>query len=205
MTLAGLLAYCLALAVAVAIPGPGIVALTARALGSGFRHTLPFMVGLAFGDIVYLAAACFGLALIAKAFGSLFVLIRLASALYLAFLAVRLWRAAAGAERIEARRAGRPGAALMAGLGVSLGNPKVIFFYLALLPTIVDLREVGLLAFGELAALTFVILLVVLTPYAALASQARGLFATPKALRRLDRGAAAVMMGAAAWIVTRHA
>ena len=40
MTLTGFLAYSGALALAAAIPGPGITALVARALGSGFRSSL---------------------------------------------------------------------------------------------------------------------------------------------------------------------
>ena len=43
--------------IAAAIPGPGVIALVARALGSGFRPTLPMLFGLALGDVVYLAAA----------------------------------------------------------------------------------------------------------------------------------------------------
>lgn len=39
MTLASLLAYAGALFIAAAIPGPGMTAIVARALGSGFRPT----------------------------------------------------------------------------------------------------------------------------------------------------------------------
>ena len=44
MSLATLLAYCIALFIAAAIPGPGMTAIVARALGSGFRET--FFMGL---------------------------------------------------------------------------------------------------------------------------------------------------------------
>lgn len=205
MTIAGLLAYALALAIAVAIPGPGIVALVARSLGSGLAGAMPFVVGLALGDIVYLAAACFGLALVADALGAFFVVIRYAAAAYLLWLAVALWRSAGAGARLEAKRPAGPGASLMAGLGVSLGNPKVIFFYLAVLPTILDLGHVTLADFAGLAAITFAILVAVLLPYAALASKARSLLRTPRALSRLNRSAAAVMAGAAVWIVVRRA
>ena len=42
MTTAGFLAYALALGVAAAIPGPGVVALVARALASGFWAGMAF-------------------------------------------------------------------------------------------------------------------------------------------------------------------
>jgi hypothetical protein len=46
MTLAGFIAYAGALAIAAAIPGPGVTALVARALGSGFRSSLIMALGL---------------------------------------------------------------------------------------------------------------------------------------------------------------
>ena len=56
MTLTGFLAYSGALAIAVALPGPGVTALVARALGSGFRSALAMSLGIVLGDIVYLPA-----------------------------------------------------------------------------------------------------------------------------------------------------
>ncbi len=45
MTIAGFLTYALALGVAAAVPGPGVVALVARALGSGFGAAMAFSGG----------------------------------------------------------------------------------------------------------------------------------------------------------------
>ena len=41
--------YCGLYAIAIAVPGPGIVAIVARALGSGFRATIPAAIGTAAG------------------------------------------------------------------------------------------------------------------------------------------------------------
>ena len=49
MTLAGFVTYAGALAIAAAIPGPGIVALIARALGAGFRPAIFMAAGLIVG------------------------------------------------------------------------------------------------------------------------------------------------------------
>ena len=51
MTLTGFLTYTLALGIAAAIPGPGVIALVARALGSGFRSALVMSLGLIAGDL----------------------------------------------------------------------------------------------------------------------------------------------------------
>lgn len=204
MTLASLLAYSLALAIAAAIPGPGVIALVARALGSGLGHGLAFLAGLVLGDLTYLAAACFGLAIVAEAFGEIFVVVRYGAAAYLAYLAYRLWRSAGQGIGVEALVAGRPSASFTAGVMVTLANPKTIFFYLALLPTLLDLSAIGLGDFALLVVATSLVLFAVLTPYAALAARARGLLKRPALLARLNRGAAAILAGAAVWTVLRR-
>ncbi|XYD10251.1 LysE family translocator [Methylobacterium sp. NMS12] len=205
MTLAGFLTYALALGVAAAIPGPGVVALVARALGSGFGAAMAFSLGLILGDLTYLAAAIFGLSLIAEAFGAVFVVVRYGAALYLAYLALRLWRAAGAGARVEGECRDRPWTGFVAGLTITLGNPKTIVFYLAILPTLVDLRGVTATDFATLLVVTVAILLAVMTSYAALAARARASLRRPAFRARLNRGAAAIMAGAAVWTVLRRA
>ena len=202
MTLAGFLTYALALGVAAAIPGPGVVALVARALGAGFGAAMAFSLGLILGDLTYLAAAIFGLSLIAEALGAVFVVVRYGAALYLAF---RLWRAAGAAARVEGESRDRPWTSFVAGLTITLGNPKTIVFYLAILPTLVDLRGVTAADCVSLVVITAAVLFTVMTPYAALAARARESLRRPAFRARLNRGAAAIMAGAAVWTVLRRA
>ncbi len=203
MTLTGFITYCAALALAVAVPGPGVVALVARGLGSGFRATLPMALGIALGDLVYLTAAVMGLAFIAKSFGIVFMVLKYAGAAYLAFLAFKFWTSGVGIEKVEARRADGPLASFLSGLMVTLGNPKVMVFYLALLPAIVDLNTVTFQDYAILVALTAAILLVILLPYLALATRTRALLQTPKALKRISRVAAGFLGAAAVAIAMR--
>jgi threonine/homoserine/homoserine lactone efflux protein len=88
---------------------------------------------------------------------------------------------------------------------VTLGNPKTMLFYVALVPTLVDLGSIGLKDYGVLLAATFVVLLIVVVPYIALAARARVLLKQPKALQRLNRVAAGILAGTAAYIATRAA
>ena len=77
-------------------------------------------------------------------------------------------------------------------------------FYLALVPTLVDLHSLTVADYGLLVACTITVLLVVLVPYLALASQARWLLKTPRALKVLNRTAASFMAGAAMAIAARQ-
>ena len=204
MTLTGFLAYTAALAVAAAIPGPGIAALVARALGSGFRSSLAMASGLLIGDLIYLTAVVLGLAFVAQSFGLVFLAVKWLGVAYLAFLGWRFWTSGITPEAIEAR-AGKGGlfSCFLAGLTLTLGNPKTMIFYLAITPTVIDLKGVTPVSYFVLVAITVATLTVVLVPYLALASRARWFLRSPRALKRLNRTAAAFMMGAAVAIAAR--
>ncbi|MDF1631633.1 LysE family translocator [Mycoplana sp. MJR14] len=205
MTLAALLAYSGALFIAAAIPGPGITAIVARALGSGFRETFFMGLGLILGDMIYLTAVILGLAFIAQTFTTAFMAIKIAGALYLGYIAWKLWTTGLVPQEIKARSSSSMAMSFLSGLLVTLGNPKTMLFYVALVPTLIDLAAIGPNEYGLLLAATFIVLLVVLVPYMALASRARLLLKKPAALRALNRVAAGVLASTAAYIATRAA
>lgn len=204
MTPASFIAYGTALAVAAAIPGPGIAALVGRALGTGFWRTMPMLTGLVLGDLTYLLLAVAGLAVIAKTFAGIFVAVKIGGALYLAWLAWKFWSSGIAVTQARASTGARDGlASFFGGLALTLGNPKTIVFYLAITPVVIDLRSVGVTDFAVLALVTVLVLYVVLVPYVALASRARAALGNPQALKALNRFAALAMAAAAGWIVAR--
>ncbi|MDQ0318595.1 threonine/homoserine/homoserine lactone efflux protein [Pararhizobium capsulatum DSM 1112] len=205
MTFAVLLAYCGALFIAAAIPGPGMTAIVARALGSGFRETFFMGLGLVLGDLIYLTAVILGLAFVAQTFTTAFMIIKVLGALYLVYIAYRLWTAGLLPQNIEARKSSSLGLSFLSGLLVTLGNPKTMLFYVALVPTLIDLRAIGIDSYLVLVGATFVVLMAVLIPYILLAARARALLKQPKALRSLNRIAAGILGSTAVYIATRAA
>ncbi|AVA20061.1 MULTISPECIES: LysE family translocator [unclassified Rhizobium] len=205
MTLAALLAYSGALFIAAAIPGPGITAIVARALGSGFRETFFMGLGLVLGDMIYLTAVILGLAFVAQTFTEIFIVIKIAGALYLGYIAWKLWTAGLLSTDVAAKKSMSAGMSFLSGLLVTLGNPKVMLFYVALVPTLIDIGSIGLREYATLLAATFIVLLVVLIPYMLLASRARTFLKRPKALQILNRVAASILAGTAAFIAARAA
>ncbi|MCB9994193.1 MAG: LysE family translocator [Hyphomicrobiaceae bacterium] len=204
MFLLNYLPYVIALGIAAAIPGPGIAACVGKALGSGFRPAFYFTIGLIAGDLTYLTFAVLGLSAIATLFSGIFILIRYLGAAYLLWLAWSFWRAGIDPEKIQARQGSGFWPSVVGGYMLTLGNPKTIIFYMALLPTVVDLTAVSQLDFVMLAIATVAVLLAVVVPYIALASRARAFLTNPKALRILNRSAATAMAGAAAFIALRE-
>lgn len=204
MDLAGLLVFASTLFIAAAAPGPGIAAVVARVLGRGTKGAFAFGAGLAIGDVVWLTFAVVGLAALAQAFHEVFLVIKWIGAAYLLYIAYRLWTAPAAAQAVEAdEKAENPAKLFLGGLAVTMGNPKVMIFYLALLPTIIDLTRVTLLGYAELVLATLAVLAVVIGGYIVLASRARRLFTSPKAIRILNRTTGTVMAGAAAAVAAR--
>jgi threonine/homoserine/homoserine lactone efflux protein len=204
MDLAGLVVFSTALLVAAASPGPGIAALVARVLGRGTSGAVAFTAGIAAGDVVWLTLAVVGLAALAQAFHGVFLVIKYAGATYLLYLAYKLWTAPVSAHPMAATvLREHPTKLFLGGLAVTMGNPKVMVFYLALLPTILDLASITVLGYAELVAATLAVLSVVFSAYILLAARARRLFASERAVRSINRTTGAVMAGAALAIASR--
>lgn len=205
LDLSQVLTYSAALGVAAAIPGPGMAALVARSVSGGALSGFCLLGGLILGDLTYLSLAVFGLAMIAEHFNALFQLVRWGAALYLAYLAWQFWFASH--QAIETGRAVPRKellSAAVSGLTITLGNPKTIAFYLALLPLVINLQAVSLQAWAfMLVPLTIAVLLAVGALFVMGAVRIRHLLSSLRAQQRLFRGAAMIMAAAAAAMVLR--
>ena len=204
MDLAALLIFAGALVVAAASPGPAIAVLVGRVIGRGPEGASAFAAGLIIGDLVWLAVAVLGLAVVAQTFHEVFLVIKYAGAAYLIYLAYRMWTAPVAPRDVAAATRGdRLPRLFLAGLALTLGNPKVVAFYLALLPNLIDLASVGVLGYAELAAICVVILIVVYGGYVVAAVRARALFRSQRAVRLLNRAGGTMIAGAAVAVATK--
>jgi threonine/homoserine/homoserine lactone efflux protein len=189
---------------AVATPGPGIAALLARVMGHGLRGVGPIIAGYVVGDLVWLTIAATGLAVIAHEFATLFVALKFAGAAYLLYLAWGLAtsRAGAGAAAAPAGVA-TGGRAFLGALSLTLGNPKVIVFFLSIMPLAVDLNSLSILSFVEMALVCITVISTSLFAYALAANRARGWVRSDRAMRLVRRAMGGVMAGVAVAIVAR--
>lgn len=196
-TITPFIAYALALAVSALIPGPGVAALIGQALGKRVKDTMPFIFGHISGDVFFLTLAVLGLSVVAKAFSGVFIVIKILGALYLLYIAYGLWTTKAKFTNSESDHTksnkSRIAGGYIYGLFVTLGNPKTIIFYMALIPNVLDLNQVGFVDWSILAAITASILMITLLVYAFTASIAAGVFSSAKALMRLNRSVAAII------------
>ena len=124
MDLLTLFAFTIAYVVAVLVPGPGVAAIVARALGGGFWSAMPMIIGILVGDLLYLIFALFGLAAIATLFGPLFIVIRFASAAYLFYIAWQFWTAKPGKEQLGPKSREPWLRTFASGFALTLGTPR---------------------------------------------------------------------------------
>jgi threonine/homoserine/homoserine lactone efflux protein len=202
LTLSSLILFAAVYFAAVATPGPGIAALVARVLGHGLRGVAPFIAGYVAGDMIWLVFAGTGLSVVAHAFAGLFVALKYLGAAYLLYVAWRM--ATAPAMRGDAAPAASRGwRAFFGALSLTLGNPKVMVFFLSIMPLVVDVRTLTLASLAELAAVCALVISTTLAAYALAANRARGFLRSTRAMRIAHRAAGGVMAGVAVAVATR--
>lgn len=112
-------------------PGPDMAYMLAVGLQGGRRAAVKAILGIATGMSVYAAAVVIGLGKIADTHPHLLTVLKLLGAAYLVWLAITTVRHARETSAVASVRSGRW---YFRGLLVSLTNPKLILFFLAVLP-----------------------------------------------------------------------
>jgi threonine/homoserine/homoserine lactone efflux protein len=119
-------------------PGPNMMYLVSRSLTQGRLAGFVSLGGVVTGLVIYLLATAVGLAVLFKTVPTLFVVVKVAGAAYLLWLA---WTMVRGSSKVF-----RPGASeshsvrrlYLMGLATCLLNPKIALLYVALLPQFVQ-------------------------------------------------------------------
>jgi threonine/homoserine/homoserine lactone efflux protein len=184
-------------------PGPSIAALVARVVSRGASDVLPFLAAMWIGEGLWLAAAVFGLAVIAESFHAAFIIVKYCGVVYLVYLAWRMWTSAQARVANEHPPKAEPWHMFLGGLSITLGNPKIMMFYLALLPSIIDVERIQGHGFAALVITMLIILMCVDLSWVSLAAGARRLMKSRRAVKIANRCGAAAMAGAAAAIAAR--
>ena len=193
--------FLIALFIFAITPGPGTFALVGRALASGWSSCVGMAVGMTISDIIYLVLACFGLAVIAERWTELFTLIRFAGAAYLLYLGWKMWftPVVINEENCEVRARGWH-LGILQGFLISASNPKVILFYIAFLPTFIDLSLLGGKDIVIVSLLAILGLMAGLLLVSYCAGSARNYFRSKSALTKLNRTAGGVMASAGVYL-----
>ncbi len=191
-----LVAFAAAFFVFAASPGPDNMTIVARTVSHGPASGIAYGLGTTLGVLLFLVLAAFGLSVLAAKMAVLMTVLRYAGAAYLVWMGYRLWTAAPVVPRLQASGGPRGLFTIFAtGVALNLGNPKMPLFYLALLPNVVG-SFLTLSHLGELSVVILLVELAVVGGHVLLATRARKLLRTPRIVRRANRAAGGVLIGA---------
>jgi len=147
MTLTSSIALFLIMGTLAAIPSSSVLLVVTQSAAIGLRNGIVAAIGVVVGDLIFMTMAIFGMTALAEQMGILFILVRYLAGAYLIWFGIGLIRS----HRSDSTRV-RSGVRLSklkssltasfgAGLLLTLGDIKAIFFYASLLPTFVDLAS----------------------------------------------------------------
>jgi leucine efflux protein len=175
-------AFCAAILLFLALPGPGTLALLTSTAKGGFRGGAAATLGVILGDQALLWLAVAGVAALLAAHPAWFQAVQWAGAAYLAWIGLKLLLAREGSAPVVNIRTGQY---VRQALLITVLNPKAIVFYMAFFPLFIDpAHHQGLLTFGVMALTIAVITAAYCLLLCALADRVR---AQVQAHRRLAR------------------
>ncbi|MCR9221667.1 MAG: LysE family translocator [Alphaproteobacteria bacterium] len=138
------IAFCLASAALILMPGPVVALVVATSLKHGTRTGLQAVAGASAGNTVLIVLGAVGITTIMTVLADLFYIVRYLGAAYLIWLGIREWRARPAAPPTDASTTGgamakrRAGAVMAQGFLIGVTNPKAILFYIAFFPQFLD-------------------------------------------------------------------
>lgn len=135
--LPGILLSCTAFLLAIASPGPNILAVIGTAMGVGRKSGVSLAFGVASGSFTWAMLTVFGLSALLAAYASALLFIKVFGGLYLLWLAYKAFRSAAAKQDMEAKElaGGRltPHQYFKRGYLIQMTNPKAAMAWIAII------------------------------------------------------------------------
>jgi threonine/homoserine/homoserine lactone efflux protein len=149
-----------AVAIGAISPGPSFVMVARTAIASTRPDGIAAALGMGCGGAIFAIAALLGLQALFASIPWLYIGIKIAGGLYLAYLGHRIWKSAASPFMIpeESRPEASPAAkrSFLLGLGTQLSNPKTAIVYASIFAALLP-HDIPLLFILTLPALVFCI------------------------------------------------
>ena len=138
------LAFVVATAIMITLPGPNVLLTVAHSISFGWRHALFTVAGATVGIAVQLIIAAIGLTSLLNVVAEAFEWLRWAGAVYLVYLGIKQWRSAGGPLAFDTASVSKKNL-FVQGVVVTIPNSKSLIFIAAFLPQFIDVtRPLGL-------------------------------------------------------------
>lgn len=122
--------------IAVASPGPAVIALINTSMTKGRKAGMAFATGIMTGSVVWSVLSAVGLAAVIAAYAELLIVIKIAGGLYLLYLAWKAFKSAAAPTEASAdiavSKGETHGRLYLKGFLLHVTNPKAIFVWISM-------------------------------------------------------------------------
>jgi len=191
------LAFVVATAIMIALPGPSVLLTVAHSISFGWQRALSTVAGSTMGIAVQLVVAAIGLTSLLNVVTDLFEWLRWAGAAYLVYLGIRLWLSAGKPLEFETSSLSKTNL-FVQGLIITIPNPKSLIFIAAFLPQFIDAgRPLGL-QFTFIVPTFLVITFTVTSIWALVTGKVSGFIKSQQAFQSILRTAGGLMIIAGA-------
>ena len=199
MSFQEILALLLIILVFVVSPGPGTLAVFGKSMQQGFIAAFFLSFGLILGDITYLVAVILSLDFFSNTIASFMDQVKIVGGMYLIYLGIQSWRSGSFKIKKDISKKGNL-AEFVTGYLISMANPKVMVFYIAILPNFINLKNLSLLIASEIIIITFLGLMAGISVINLGASKIKNKLESSDSNAYINRIVGSIMMVAGIWL-----
>ena len=188
-----------------AIPSTSVALVVTRSATLGVANGFAVIVGIILGDLIFIMLAILGLSIVAETMGGLFAVMKYVGATYLLWFGFSLLKSQSNTT-IKLSSIGRKRtllASFIAGIILTLGDIKAIFFYTSLFPIFIDLSALKTVEILTIVGITVISVGGVKTLYAISAIKAINVAKKLKFENTARKIAAGIMIGAGSYLVAK--
>lgn len=197
-------AYLIANVVLTLIPGPSVMLVVSLALTRGLKSALTSILGDMFASVILTILSLVGVGAILAASVTLFVIVKWAGVIYMAYLGYCQIRDArnGGGFKIKPQAQKTAMDSFKSGFLAALLNPKAIIFYMAFLTQFMNPEADMMLQFTILVTTSTIVIGVLLAGYALLAARAKKAFKSTKAQKYFGYTGGSFLLGGSVLMAT---
>ncbi|MBT4015692.1 MAG: LysE family translocator [Deltaproteobacteria bacterium] len=197
MPLENWLAYTLVTTTFLLIPGPTIILVISYSLLRGRQAVIALVLGVGLGDLTAMSLSFLGVGVLLQTVATAFYLIKWLGAAYLIWLGIKMWSSASEFTDLDKKNRSHAWREIFSSAYITTSlNPKSIVFFLAFIPQFIEPELPFITQVVILGATFFVLAIISVLGYAALAIYAGQQLHLPLIQRWTHRIGGGLLIGA---------
>ena len=190
--------YCTILLIATITPGPSMLLALNHGINHGLIKTLYSCTGNVSGNLLMALVSLSGLGAVLAISGALFNIIKIAGAVYLIYIGLKMILNSGGTDdpvrNVNAENQGT-GSLFIEGFIIAIGNPKGILFFTALFPQFININTASIKDFFIIFTMLGIVAFACYMLYAAAGLKLKALLCISSFRKKFNSISGMVMVG----------